>query len=123
MVLVDTSVWIRFLHGELKYGAELGRLLDLKEVAWHEFVYGELMAGDSGGRKALLHSMQYIDRVEAVTHDEAVAFAQSQRLGGTGLSWVDIHLLAACRLANVTLWTADKRLESAAVRLRLNYRG
>jgi len=33
MVLVDTSVWIRFLAGRSPYAAELDRLLGLDEVA------------------------------------------------------------------------------------------
>ena len=42
MVLVDTSVWIRFLANRAPYAAELDRLLGLDEVTGHELVYGEL---------------------------------------------------------------------------------
>jgi hypothetical protein len=54
MVLVDTSVWIRFLAGRAPYAAELDRLLGLDEVTGHELVYGELLIGDRGGRRKLL---------------------------------------------------------------------
>jgi predicted nucleic acid-binding protein len=54
MVLVDTSVWIRFLANRAPYAAELERLLELEEVAAYELVYGELLIGDRGGRKRLL---------------------------------------------------------------------
>jgi predicted nucleic acid-binding protein len=54
MVLVDTSVWIRFLANRAPYAAELDRLLALDEVVGHELVYGELLIGDRGGRSKLL---------------------------------------------------------------------
>jgi len=33
---------------------------------------------------------------------------------GKGIGFVDTHLLASASLARVALWTADKRLKSAA---------
>ena len=56
MVLVDTSVWIRFLANRPPYAAGLDRLLALDQVAGHELVYGELLIGDRGGRGKLLVS-------------------------------------------------------------------
>lgn len=53
-VLVDTSVWIRFLSNQAPFAAELDRLLADDAVAGHEFVYGELLVGDRGGRERLL---------------------------------------------------------------------
>lgn len=46
MVLVDTSVWIRFLANRAPYAAGLDRLLALDDVAGHELIYGELLIGD-----------------------------------------------------------------------------
>jgi predicted nucleic acid-binding protein len=48
MVLVDTSVWVRFLASRGPYAAELARLLGLDEVTGHELVYGELLIGGRG---------------------------------------------------------------------------
>ena len=45
MVLVDTSVWIRFYANRAPYAAELDRLLKLNEVTGHDLVYGELPLG------------------------------------------------------------------------------
>jgi hypothetical protein len=41
IVLVDTSVWIRFLSDRVPYAAELDGLLSRDEVSGHEFVYGD----------------------------------------------------------------------------------
>ena len=54
MVLVDTSVWIRFLANRTPYATTLDALLDRDEVAGHELVYGELLIGDRAGRAKLL---------------------------------------------------------------------
>ena len=48
-VLVDTSVWIRFLWNRPPFSEELDRLL-ADAAAGHELVYGELLVGDPGGR-------------------------------------------------------------------------
>jgi hypothetical protein len=60
-VLVDTSVWIRFLANRGPYAGELDALLGRDEVRGHEFVYGELLIGDPSGRKALLSRYELID--------------------------------------------------------------
>jgi hypothetical protein len=44
-------------------------------------------------------------------------FVDDHRLHGTGLGWIDVHLLASARLGNEPLWSADARLRQAAVRL------
>ena len=58
MVLVDTSVWVRFLANRTPYTPELERLLALDEVAGHEMVYGELLIGDRGGRRKVLAAVR-----------------------------------------------------------------
>jgi len=47
IVLVDTSVWIRFLSNRAPYAAELDGLLSRDEVTGHDFVFGELLIGDA----------------------------------------------------------------------------
>jgi hypothetical protein len=47
-------------------------------------------------------------------HREVRAFVENHRLAGRGLGWVDMHLLAATRLAGARIWTIDRGLERAA---------
>lgn len=54
MVLVDSSIWIRFLSNGQPYAAELDYLLDRGQVAGHDLIEGELLIGDSGGRGEFL---------------------------------------------------------------------
>jgi predicted nucleic acid-binding protein len=57
-ILVDTSVWIRFLSNRAPYAAGLDRLLSRDDVSGHDFVYGELLIGDKGGRRELLAKLR-----------------------------------------------------------------
>lgn len=97
MVLVDTSVWVRFLADRKPYAAELDRLLDQGEVAAH-LIYGELLVRDQGGRSKLVSAYGVMHRVAAAPHSDVV----------------DVHLLASAIIAGVPLWTADERLASVS---------
>ena len=121
IVLVDTSVWIRFLSDRAPYAAELDRLLSRDEVSGHDFVYGELLIGDKGGRKQLLASYEHMHQAPAVTHGEVVAFVRDRRLHGRGIGWIDAHLLASALVGRLKLWTADPRLAMLAKELGIAY--
>jgi len=41
---------------------------------------------------------------------------------GIGIGFVDVHILASAKLSGTLLWTADKKLNSAAIKLSLNYK-
>ena len=122
IVLVDTSVWIRFLSNRAPYAAELDRLLSRDEVSGHEFVYGELLIGDVGGRKQLLDDYEQMHQATVVAHDDVVAFVQGRRLHGRGVGWIDAHLLASALVGRLKLWTTDPRLAVVAAELAIGYR-
>ena len=122
IVLVDTSVWIRFLSNRTPYAAELDRLLSRDEVSGHAFVYGELLIGDVGGRKRLLDDYDQIHQAPVVPHGDVVAFVQARRLHGRGVGWIDAHLLASALVGRLKLWTADAQLAVIAAELGIGYR-
>jgi predicted nucleic acid-binding protein len=117
MVLVDTSVWIRFLANRMPYASELDRLLAREEAAGHDLVYGELLIGDPRGRTQLLNSYDLICRVPPVGHADVATFVRSRKLHGRGIGWIDAHLLASALVAGTSLWTADERLATLASEL------
>jgi predicted nucleic acid-binding protein len=121
MVLVDTSVWIRFLANRAPYAAELDRLLGIDEVAGHELVYGELLIGDRGGRRNLLSVYEQIHQARFVPHREVVAFVRDRDLHGRGVGWIDVHLLASAIVGRLRLWTADPRFTALANELGIAY--
>ena len=53
---------------------------------------------------------------------EFLFFISRNHLMGKGVGFVDFHLLASAQLAGVPLWTADKRLKSAADQLDLAFK-
>ena len=118
-VLVDTSVWIRFLSNRAPYAAELDDLLSRDEVSGHDFVYGELLIGDKGGRKKLLADYERMDQAPVVRHDEVVAFVRDRKLHGRGIGWIDAHLLASALVGRLRLWTVDPPLAMLAKELEI----
>lgn len=90
-MLVDTSVWIDHLR---RGHAALSALLEAGRVMVHP-------------------------QAEVAHHDEVMAFVETHRLMGSGVGWVDVHLLASAKLGDVSIWTADARLKKAAIRLGL----
>lgn len=117
MILVDTSVWIRFLGGKQPFASELDQLLESDAVLGHDLVYGELLIGDRGGRPRLLSLYSEMRRAIAVPHAEVVEFAKRRKLSGRGLGWIDTHLLASALVERAPLYTADATLADAASRL------
>ena len=121
MVLVDTSVWIRFLTGREPYATELDYLLERDEVAGHELVFGELLIGDKGGRRKLLDAYEQMHQAPPVPHRDVVAFVRERRLHGQGTGWIDVHLLASAIVGRYRLWTADPRLAAIAEKFDVSY--
>src|SRR5260370_38154498 len=110
MVLVDTSVWIRFLANRAPYAAALDALLSRDEVVGHEFVYGELLIGDRNTRKKLLAMYEQIRQASMVPHRDVVAFVSARDLRGRGGGWINITLLASPFGTRFQFWPAAKKL-------------
>ena len=70
MVLVDTSVWICSLSDRSPFAAELEELLSRGHVSGHDFVFGELLIGDKGGRKRWLADYALMHQAPVVPHRE-----------------------------------------------------
>lgn len=122
MVLVDTSVWIRFLAGREPFASGLDELLGRDEVVGHEMIFGELLIGDiGGGRKHLIDAYLQMHQAVTIPHEEVVEFVRARRLNGRGVGWVDIHILAAALVGEFQVWTADPRFSALASELRIAY--
>jgi predicted nucleic acid-binding protein len=121
VVLVDTSVWIRFLAGREPYARGLDSLLERGEVVAHDLIEGELLIGDRGGRPEVLAAYAKLPRIPAIAHDEALELVRSRKLHGRGVGWIDVHLIASALVAGADLWTADEPLAEIAVELDAAY--
>ncbi len=115
MVLVDTSVWVDHLR---RGNSELTTLLRQNQVLSHPFVVGELALGNLQQRHNVLAALQNLPAANVATEQEVLSLIARHALYGTGIGYVDAHLLASARLSpNCKLWTFDKRLQVAAVAL------
>lgn len=121
MVLVDTSVWVRALSGKQPYRKHLDELLTAESVLAHDFVYGELLVGDSGGRTKMLSDYTLFSRAPTVSHVEVADLVRMRRLHGRGMGWIDAHLLASSLVSNAALYTADRVLHDLATSLGIAY--
>jgi predicted nucleic acid-binding protein len=121
IVLVDTSVWIRFLANRAPYASQLDTLLNRDEVSGHPFVMGELLIGDRGGRTQLLADYEQMHQAPTVPPGEVVEFVRHRRLHGRGIGWIDAHVLASALAGRLELWTADPRLNVLAMELGVGF--
>jgi len=119
VILVDTSTWIDHWR---KSDERLSRLLEAGQVLVHPFVVGELGLGNLRHRQQVLTALQDLPQATMATDAEVMRFIDLAALAGSGIGYIDAHLLAAVRLTPGTqLWTRDKRLLAASIRLGLAY--
>lgn len=118
-MLVDTSVWV---HHFRSGNATLAELLQTTEVWCHPFVQGELACGNLRNREEILSLLGALPRPPILSHDEALTLLDERELMGSGLGWVDVHLLGSALLAGIGLWTLDGNLAEAAVKVGIRGR-
>jgi predicted nucleic acid-binding protein len=110
-VLVDTSIWVdHFRRGNTTLAARLE-----EAAVWcHPFVIGELACGRLSDRAHILSLLEALPQPPLVEHEEALEFADRNGLTGSGLGWIDVHLLASARLGGIGIWTLDQTLGRVA---------
>jgi len=108
VILIDTSVWVD--HFRVPDEA-VARLIRTKTAAVHPFVLGELIMGNLLDWQRTVEGLRSLPEAEAVGEDDFITFVADQKLQGSGVGFVDAHLLASCRLGrDLRLWCKDKRL-------------
>ena len=113
-VLIDTSMWLRFLRGE-EAGLVAQSWITSGQALVHPFVVGELLLGGlSAENEALLRSLPCI---APPSPEELYDFIRRHHLAETGIGWVDAALLAAARAAGAQLATYDTPLARCARQL------
>jgi predicted nucleic acid-binding protein len=118
MVLVDTSVWVNHLR---KGDIRLEELLVDGKVLCHLFIIGELSCGNIKNRSEILALLQALPKAPTIDLAEYLYFIEQNHLSGTGIGFVDVHLLASSKLSGIPLWTNDKRLKEIALKLKVFY--
>jgi hypothetical protein len=117
MVLADTSIWIdHFRRRDLR----LAQFLDRGDIIMHPFVIGELLLGYVPKIAEMIDDLTALPKAIVASADEVLQFISDRKLPGSGIGYVDAHLLAAAALTpEASIWTRDKRLLAAAQLLSL----
>jgi len=115
-VLVDTSVWIRHFRVT---NMHLRQLLDEERVVTHELIIAELAVGSIPKREQTLRDLGHLKVLQSVALEEFLTLVDSSKLAASGLSAIDVHLLASAIVAGVELFTHDTKLNSARRRIEL----
>jgi len=111
MVLVDTSIWVDHFRQGVSL---LDDLLTSGQVATHPFVIGELACGKLTNRAEILTLLSSLPLLKTASHAEALQLIETHSLHGTGIGWIDVHLLSSALLNHVPIWTRDRKLNVAA---------
>jgi predicted nucleic acid-binding protein len=120
VIVVDTSIWIAHIQGKL---TPLTDILGEGTVLLHPFVLGELLL--SGLPKQGPFSVESLDdyaQAPLASPIEVASFIQWAKLAGTGVGYVDVHLLVSARLMpHGSIMTLDNNLAAQAERFELAY--
>ncbi len=117
-VLADTSIWIDHFR---RRDAKLAEFLDRGDVVMHPFVVGELLLGHVPRIAEMIEDLCRLPKAAVAGADEVLEFISRKKLPGSGIGYVDAHLLAAAALTpEAALWTRDRRLLVAARLLALD---
>lgn len=120
MILVDTSVWVDHIRGR---ATQLDEILGEGRIVMHPAVLGELLL--NGLPRTGAFSWAAFSRFASApvaSPSEVAEFILVERLAGTGIGYVDAHLLASARLMDRgSIMTADKDLYAQAKRLGVAY--
>lgn len=92
MILVDSSMWINhFRHA----APRLEALLVHELVSLHPFVLGELACGNLHKRTETIALLEELPAAAVAPEPQVRHLLESRRFWGTGLGWIDLHLLAS----------------------------
>jgi predicted nucleic acid-binding protein len=117
LFLADTSIWIDHFR---KTDVTLGDLLGQRNILLHPFVLGEIALGHVPNLDRMIGDFRDLPRAPVAHGEEVLQLILHNKLHGSGIGYVDAHLLATCRLVgNTSIWTRDKRLLAAARSLSL----
>ena len=119
MILIDTTIWIdHFSHGDARVTA----LLTEEYALMHPFVLGEFALGSIPDRQTVLEQLGKLPAAEIAEPSEVLSLIDSARLHGSGIGYVDAHLVASTLLtSNGRLLTRDRRLAAVATRLGIAF--
>jgi predicted nucleic acid-binding protein len=119
MIILDTSVWIDHTR---ENNDHLFELFKRGRILIHPFTIGEIALGSLRDGDKIITSLLEMPRPNVASEAEVLALIRNRFLAGSGIGYVDAHLLASTQLTPETsLWTRDKRLRRVAEAIGVAY--
>lgn len=119
LILVDTSIWVDHFNRPL---VALNELMLAERCVLHPFVLGEIALGNLPDWERRLKRMREFPSAEVLTTDALLECVAELGLQGSGLGFVDAHLLAWVVAEPARkLWSRDKKLVARAERLDVGW--
>lgn len=117
LTLIDTSIWIDHFR---RADARLDRLVANEQVLGHPHVTGELACGKLPRRQEFVGLMSDLPQAHIADDNEVLELIERHRLMGSGIGYLDAHLLASTFMtAGACLWTRDRRLAKVSLDLKI----
>jgi predicted nucleic acid-binding protein len=117
LILVDTSVWIDHLRRPIP---ELTGLIAEERCLLHPYVLAEIALGNLANWSQRVIRFRALPSVEPLGAAELVDLIDRLKLQGSGLGFVDAHLLGtAATRPNVLIWSRDQKLVARAKALEI----
>ena len=114
MILIDSSIWIDHLRKE---EPAVSALLRVGQIYLHPFVLGEVALGNFKNRKKVLSDISRLPQVKVANDFEVLTTIERFKIYGSGLGYVDCHLLASALMSGKIIWSRDKRMVQVARQL------
>jgi predicted nucleic acid-binding protein len=119
VILLDTSVWIDHVS---KRDDHLFGLFEEGKILIHPYMIGEVALGSLRDHDKIIASLIEMPRPTVASEADVLSLIRNRFLAGSGIGYVDAHLLASTRLTpEAMLWTRDKRLRRVAEAMGVSY--
>lgn len=112
LILIDSSIWVDHLNRPI---ATVVELVASKRSLMHPFVLGEVALGNLPRWGPTMQYLREMPSAEPLSRDEFMNIVAQLQLEGSGLGFVDAHLLGwTVAVPGRQLWTRDRRLREQA---------
>ena len=119
MTVVDTSVWVDHFRDRSTLIPELA---ERRSILLHSSVLGELLLAGLSRNHPVARDIRKLPTAPLASPAEVAALIEWARLAGTGIGYVDAHLLASTRsVPEGRLLTSDSGLRAQAERLGIAF--
>ena len=114
-LLVDTSIWVDHFQGKDTQLDEPPSRASPRLL--HPFVFGELLLAGLPKDRSLRQNLQALSEAPVAATFEVAQLIEAATLSGTGIGYVDAHLLASAQLLDDgRIVTRDNALAQQAKR-------